>query len=52
MDSIFKGNSFTTQVEIGSEVELTFEIPEKLSKGDQVRFTIDLDAILCFHGKM
>ncbi|MDO9546360.1 MAG: ABC transporter ATP-binding protein [Pelolinea sp.] len=51
VDSLFKGNSFTTQVKIGSDAEFTFEIPEKLSKGDQVTFTIDPDAILCFGRK-
>lgn len=50
-DSLFKGNSFTTQVEMGSDVELTFEIPEKLSKGDLVGFAINSDAILCFGRK-
>ena len=51
VDSLFKGDSFTTRVEVGSHIELTFELPEKLFKGDQIAFKIDPDAVLCFSKK-
>jgi spermidine/putrescine transport system ATP-binding protein len=48
VDSIFKGDSFTSRVMVGVHTEFTFEVSEKRSKNTQIWFTINTEAIHIF----